>query len=389
MASIAEQIVQCLHDALGDVKRPVALHEPRFSGREWDYVKECLDTGWVSSVGSFVDRFESELAAYTGIRHAIATVNGTAALHVCLLLAGIEAGDEVLVPTLTFVATANAISYCGAIPHFVDSDEQSLGVDVRKLRTYLQDVAEMDPGGCRNRFSGRPIKAVIPMHAFGHPVNLDSLAALCRDYGLILIEDAAESLGSYYRGRHVGNWGSLSALSFNGNKIVTTGGGGAILTNDPELARKAKHITTTAKLPHRWEFVHDQIAYNYRMPNLNAALGCAQLERMDSFVAAKRQLAERYRTAFLGCDGVKVFHEPVYARSNYWLNVLLLDVDQADRRDEVLETLYSVGFLCRPVWAPMHKLPMYVHCPCMELSCAESLERRIICVPSSAGLGTA
>lgn len=387
MALIDQRIVERLRTALPDAAPPVALHEPRFAGREWDYVKECLDTGWVSSVGYYVDRFEADLAAYAGVGHAVATVNGTAALHVCLLLAGVSAGDEVLAPSLTFIATANAVVYCGAIPHFVDSDEASLGVAPAKLADYLADIAEVTVDGCRNRLTGRPIRALLVMHTFGHPVDLEPLAELCRRYQLVLIEDAAESLGSYYQGRHTGQWGCLSAVSFNGNKIATTGGGGALLTDDAELAQRAKHLTTTAKLPHAWEFVHDEIAYNYRLPNLNAALGCAQLEQMDDFLAAKRRLAERYAQAFAGLDGASFFTEPAYARSNYWLNVLLLDPAQAGLRDAVLQATHDAGFLTRPVWTPMHRLPMYRHCQRMDLAGAEDLQRRIVCLPSSVVLG--
>ena len=241
---LAEKILHTLQSVLPHREGPIGLHEPTFHGHEWEYVKECLDTGWVSSVGKYVDQFERSLESYTGVSHAVATVNGTAALHVCLQLAGVQAGDEVLVPSLTFIATANAVAYCGAVPHFVDSDESSLGLDVPKLGDYLADIAEQTPTGTRNRLTGRPLKAVVPMHTFGHPVDLEPLLELCERHGLILIEDAAESLGSYYKGRHTGGFGRLSALSFNGNKIITTGGGGAILTNDGELARQAKHYAS-------------------------------------------------------------------------------------------------------------------------------------------------
>ncbi|BBL70271.1 perosamine synthetase [Methylogaea oryzae] len=386
-AALEAKILAALRTALPETPHPVALHEPRFAGREWEYVKECLDTGWVSSVGKFVDRFEADLAAYMGVKHAVATVNGTAALHVCLLLAGIAADDEVLVPSLTFIATANAVAYCGATPHFVDSDEASLGVAPAKLADYLAGIAEVTAQGCRNRLTGRPIKALLVMHAFGHPADLDGLAELCERYRLTLIEDAAESLGSYYRGRHTGQWGLLSAVSFNGNKIATTGGGGALLTNDSALAKRAKHLTTTAKLPHAWEFVHDEVGYNYRLPNLNAALGCAQLEQMEGFLAAKRRLAERYAEAFAGLAGARFFTEQAHARSNYWLNVLLLDPAQAASRDTVLQATHDAGFLTRPIWTPMHRLSMYQNCPRMDLVVTEDLHRRVVCLPSSVVLG--
>jgi perosamine synthetase len=381
---------QAVLNALQSVLPPgngfISLHEPSFSGNEWNYVKECLDTGWVSSVGKFVDRFEEDLAAYTGVKRSIAVVNGTAALHICLLLAGVKAGDEVLIPALTFIATANAVSYCGAIPHFIDSEECTLGVDPRKLARYLEEIAEERVDGCYNSVTGRRIKAIVPMHTFGHPVDLDPLVEVCQRFNITLIEDAAESLGSCYKGRHTGQWGLLSALSFNGNKTITTGGGGAILTNDEELARLAKHITTTAKVPHRWEFNHDMVGYNYRMPNLNAALGCAQLEQLPDFLAAKRDLAERYRQAFAEIPGIKFFSEPANSRSNYWLNTLLLDEDCAGQRDALLEASNEMGIMTRPAWTLMSKLPMFAGCPKMDLSVAESLEQRLINIPSSAFL---
>lgn len=367
----------------------VSLHEPRFAGNEWAYVKDCLDTGWVSSVGSFVDRFETDLALYTGVKCAVAVVNGTAALHICLKLVGVVPGDEVLVPALTFVATANAVSYCGAIPHFVDSEERTLGLDPSSLDRYLAEIADVTPEGCFNRRTGRRVRAVVPMHTFGHPVDLDPLAEVCRRYGIEMVEDAAESLGSFYKGRHTGNWGKVAALSFNGNKVITTGGGGALLTNDEELGRLAKHLTTTAKVPHRWEFCHDMVGYNYRLPNINAALGCAQLEQIAGFLEKKRTLAERYRRAFSAIEGVRFMEEPSFARSNYWLNALLLDEACCGERDGLLELTNAEGVMTRPAWTLMHRLPMYDNCPRMELSVAEGLARRLINIPSSAFLGEA
>lgn len=364
------------------------MHEPSFGGNEWKYVKECLDTGWVSSVGKFVDRFEQELAIYTGVKHAVAVVNGTAALHVCLKLVGVEQGDEVLIPTLTFIATANAVSYCGAVPHFVDSDETTLGIDPQKLDLYLKEIAEVRPEGCFNKKTGCRIKAVLPMHTFGHPIDLDPLVEVCLRYQLELVEDAAESLGSYYKGRHTGNWGKVSALSFNGNKIITTGGGGAILTNDEQLGKLAKHLTTTARVPHKWSFIHDQIGFNYRLPNINAALGCAQLEQLPDFIKNKRALADNYRQAFAGINGIRFFTEPSFAQSNYWLNVLLLNNNFADQRDSLLDATNKLGIMTRPAWMLMHELEIYKSCPKMvSLSVAEDIERRLINIPSSANLG--
>lgn len=369
-----------------DGKSFISLHEPSFAGNEWTYVKECLDTGWVSSVGKFVDRFEEELAAYTGVKRAVAVVNGTAALHICLLLAGVKADDEVLMPALTFIATANAVSYCGAVPHFVDVEERTLGVDAAKLSTYLEEATEQREGSCFNLTTGRKIAALVPMHTFGHPVDLDPLLELCRRFNITLIEDAAESLGSSYKERHTGQWGLLSALSFNGNKTITTGGGGAILTNDEELGRLAKHLTTTAKTPHRWEFNHDMVGYNYRMPNINAALGCAQLEQLPAFLTAKRALAECYRRAFAKISGIRFFSEPDNCRSNYWLNTLLLDEEYAGQRDLLLQATNDAGIMTRPVWTLMNRLPMFAACPQMNLTASRSLEKRLINVPSSAAL---
>ncbi len=380
-------VINALKSVLPQGVKPIALHEPNFAGNEWAYVKECLDTGWVSSVGKFVDRFEQDLADYTGAKRAVAVVNGTAALHVCLLLVGVEQGDEVLVPTLTFIATANAVSYCGAIPHFVDSEETTLGLDPNKLGQYLEEIAEIRAEGCFNKQTGRRIKAIVPMHTFGHPVDLDRLVEVCQQYRIELVEDAAESLGSFYKGQHTGNRGRVSALSFNGNKVITTGGGGAILTNDEELGKLAKHLTTTARLSHKWSFMHDRIGFNYRLPNINAALGCAQLEQLPDFIKNKRKLAERYRDAFAGIPGLRFFTEPDFARSNYWLNVLLLDQANSTRRDALLDATNHLGIMTRPAWTLMHQLPMFADCPRMDLAVAEDLECRLINIPSSAVLG--
>ncbi len=376
-------IVTTLKNCLPASESFIALHEPRFAGKEWDYVKECLDTGWVSSVGKFVTQFEQQLAAFTDIPHAIATVNGTAALHIALQLAGVQQGDEVLTPTLTFIATTNAIAYCNAIPHFIDSTERTLGVAPEALADYLQSISDIRHGVCYNKFTNRPIRALMVMHTFGHPVELDELLEICQRYQLVLIEDAAEALGSYYKQRHVGRHGLLSTLSFNGNKVVTTGGGGAILTCDAQLAKRAKHLTTTAKIPHAWRFDHDEIGYNYRLPNINAALGCAQLEQLPEFISKKRQLATRYQQLFAPLDGVSIFQEPPKSCSNYWLNVLLLEEQYAEKRDDLLQQTNSQGIMTRPLWTLQHKLAMYQQCPKMPTPIAESLETRLINVPSS------
>ena len=382
--NLAQEIVQAISSVVGH--GPVALHEPRFNGNEWLYLKECLDSTFVSSVGKFVDRFEDELAAFTGAKKAVAVVNGTAALHVALKLAGVETGDEVILPALTFIATANAVSYCGATPHFVDSEERTLGMDAIALREYLLATTEIRDGQCINRPTGRVIRAMVPMHTFGHPVNIESLLGVAHDFHLQMIEDAAESLGSTVGGRHTGTFGLMGTLSFNGNKTITTGGGGAILTNDLALGARIKHITTTAKLPHRWNFVHDEIGYNYRLPNLNAALGCAQLEQMPDLLFDKRRLFNKYRSAFADIMGIKLLVEPTGSCSNYWLQTLLLDETIVQQRDSILSATNDAGFMTRPVWTLMHHLPIYRNNPRASLVIAESLEKRIINIPSSYGL---
>lgn len=381
-----EQLLGVLDAVAGDAKRPVALHEPEFAGREWEYVKDCLDSGWVSSVGSYVDGFERQLAEITGARYAVAVVNGTAALQVALRVCGVQPGDEVLVPALTFVATANAVAHCGAVPHFVDSEERSLGVCVPALGRRLRAIGERSAQGLRNRETGRRIAAIVPMHVFGHACNMVALSELAAEWGLPIVEDAAEALGSCLHDRALGTWGEVGVLSFNGNKLVTTGGGGAVLTDSPELARRLKHLTTTAKLPHRWEFVHDEVAYNYRLPNLNAALGCAQLERLPDLLARKRRLAAAYLDAACGDDSLTVITEPAGCRSNYWLNAVRLTGGGDAARDAALMAANDAGFQCRPLWRPMHRLAMYADCPRADLPVAEQLASSVINVPSSAAL---
>jgi len=382
--SLAPLIINAMRVAID--RNSATLHEPRFHGNEQRYVQDCIASTFVSSVGAYVERFERELAEYTGARRAVAVVNGTAALQVALQLAGVQAGDEVIIPALTFVATANAVHYLGAVPYFADSEATTLGLDPAALRDWLNTTAERTASGCRNRTTQRRIRALVPMHCFGHPCDLDGLRALAHDYRLTLVEDAAESLGSYYHGQHTGTFGLLGTLSFNGNKIITTGGGGAILTHDDRLADQAKHLTTTAKRPHRWAYEHDQIGYNYRMPNLNAALGCAQLEQLPNFLASKRRLFERYRSAFSGIDHLRLLAEPPGCESNYWLQTLILDESVADQRDAILAATNDAGLMTRPAWTPLHELAPYRDCPRAPLPVAESLARRVINVPSSAGL---
>ena len=384
---LSDRVVEALQEVVG--VEPVQLHTPIFNGNESRYLQECVESTFVSSVGQFVDRFETDLASFTGSKFAIAVVNGTSALHVALNLAGVGVNDEVLLPALTFVATANAITYCGAIPHFVDSESTSLGIDADHLREYLGTRTEQLSGQCVNRSTQRVIRSIVPMHTFGHPSDIEALLAVASDFNLVLVEDAAESLGSFYQGQHTGTFGLLGTLSFNGNKTITTGGGGAILTNDEVLARRAKHLTTTAKVPHAWEFVHDEIGYNYRMPNINASLGCAQLEKLPDMLLRKRNLFERYEKAFRLIPGIELLKEPVGCVSNYWLQTLILEPNQTHLRDDILELTNSAGIMTRPAWTLMAELKPYANCPTMDLTTARDLVQRIINIPSSAHLGNA
>ncbi len=378
------KIIEAIREVVGPGS--VALHEPSFDGNEWLYLKECLDSNYVSSVGKFVDQFELSLASYTGAKFAISVVNGTAALQVALKLAGVNSGEEVLLPALTFVATANAISYLGAIPHFVDSEESTLGIDVLKLREYLSANTEEQSGLCINKSTKRVIRALVPMHTFGHPSNIEQLLTIARDFNLVLVEDAAESLGSFYMGQHTGTFGSLGILSFNGNKTITTGGGGAILTNDESLAVRAKHLTTTAKIAHKWEFDHDEIGYNYRMPNINAALGCAQMEKLPEKIRLKRDLFKKYKQAFTSISGASIFKEPINCHSNYWLQTLLLEDSSLALKDSILDASNTAGIMTRPTWKLISNLAPYRNSPTMSLEGANSLYLRAINLPSSPSL---
>lgn len=362
---------------------PVPLHEPAFTGNEAQYLMQCLDTKMVSSIGPFVQQFERLLCDYTGAEYAVATMNGTSALHLALLTAGIKANEEVLVPALSFVATANAVSYCGAIPHFVDSQEETLGLDPIKLREYLSKTVISDQGFSKNKLTGRIIKAVVPMHAFGHPIDILELIKLAEEFNLIVIEDAAESLGSLHNGKHTGTFAAAGILSFNGNKIITTGGGGAILTNNYDLYQRAKHKSTTSKLPHAWRYEHNEIGFNYRMPNINAALGCAQLENIEMKIKAKRELYEKYLVSFKNIEGLKLFSEPLQSRSNYWLQTILLDDTTLKFREMLLEDLNQAGFGSRPAWDLLCNLNPYKSCPTMDLSISMNLYDRLINIPSS------
>lgn len=358
----------------------IPLHAPVFRGRERELVINTLDTTFVSSVGAYVDRFEQDMAIFTGSPRAVAVMNGTAALHVALLLAGVERGDLVVTQSLTFIATCNAIAYCGGEPLFIDVDRRTLGLSPAALDAWLEEHAQIDDAGnCRTRDGNRRIRACLPMHTFGHPVDLDALIEVCNRWHLVLVEDAAESLGSYYKGRHTGTFGQTGALSFNGNKIITTGGGGMILSGD-ELGTRAKHLTTTAKIPHPYEFVHDEVGYNYRLPNLNAALGCAQLEQLKGFIEQKRQLAHRYAEHLKGSD-LRFVTEPVNCRSNYWLNAVVCE--SKEQRDALLKATNESLVMTRPIWALMNHLGMYSKCPQGDLTNSEWLAARVVNLPSS------
>lgn len=385
MTGLSDAVVGVLEKNFADL-RPVPLHAPDLVGDEEAFTRDCIVTGWVSSVGSYVDRFERELAEYTGATRAIAVVNGTAALHLALYLSGVAHDDEVLVPTLSFVATANACHYLGAVPHFVDSAEDTLGVDPAKLADYLERIAVRETGGCRNKETGRFIRALVPMHTFGHPVDIEPLVALCETYGIALVEDAAESLGSLHNGRHTGLFGAVGAMSFNGNKIVTTGGGGALLFADDALADRAKHVSTTAKIPHPYLFDHDTVGFNYRLPNVNAAIGCGQMAKLGRYVDQKRALHNLYVAMFADRAGARLFSEPTGARSNYWLQVLLLDRPDLETRDDILARTNKGGIMTRPAWNLLSGLSFHQSCPRMDLSCAEDLAARIVTLPSSPDL---
>jgi perosamine synthetase len=358
----------------------IQLHEPSFSGREKEYLLDAIDSTFVSSVGSYVDRFELDIAKYTGANYAIATVNGTSALHIALLLAGVEPETEVITQPLTFVATCNAIKYCGAEPIFVDVDRHTLGMHPDSLKIYLDKHAEIKKGVTWNKTTKKRITACLPMHTFGIPVDMISLMSICNEYNIPIVEDAAESLGSTLNDKHTGTFGICGTLSFNGNKIITTGGGGMILTNNKQLAERAKHLTTTAKVKHKWLFCHDEVGYNYRMPNLNAALGVAQLERLPSLIEKKRDLAKLY-SQWCTKHGITMIKEQTGAKSNFWLNTIILK--NRTQRDAFLEHSNNLGVATRPAWKLMHLLPMFAHCHCGKLDVCEWLSKRIINIPSS------
>ncbi len=360
------------------------LSVPVFVGNEKKYLNECIDTTFVSSVGKFVDRFEEDMARYTGAKKAVVCVSGTNALHISMKMVGVERNDEVLTQALTFIATCNAISYIGAHPVFLDVDKSTMGLSPDAVKAWLVKNAEIKNGQCYNKRTGRRVKACVPMHTFGHPVRIEELAHVCAEYHIELVEDAAESIGSKYKGQHTGTFGKVGAISFNGNKTITTGGGGMMLFQDEELGRLAKHITTQAKVPHRWEFRHNQIGYNYRMPNINAALGCAQLENLDRYIADKRQTAAAYAEFFQHVEDIDFFMEPENCFSNYWLNVALLQDKVSQQR--FLQETNDNGVMTRPIWELMNRLPMFELCEHDELDNTIYFADRVVNIPSSVRL---
>jgi len=375
-----EKVIDFIQETY-QTKSFIPLHEPRFVGNEKKYLNECIDSTFVSSVGKFVDEFEEKIASYIGAKYAIATSNGTSALHISLLLADVERNDEVITQPLTFVATCNAISYCGAQPIFIDVDKDTMGLSPTALKDFFENNTTIKNQQCINNKTGKVIKACVPMHTFGHPCRIDEIKEICDKCHVFLIEDAAESVGSTYKGRHTGTFGQVGVMSFNGNKIITAGGGGCIVTNDKTLAKKAKHLTTTSKVPHKWNFNHDMVGYNYRMPNLNAALLVAQLENLDNFISSKRKLANVYEAFFNSTNYVFV-KEPMDSKSNYWLNSILLKNKQ--QRDEFLDETNSSGIMTRPIWTLMNRLPMFECAQCGDLKNSEWLEDRVVNIPSSA-----
>ena len=377
-----QKIVDYIKELYGQDFVPLSV--PQFIGNEKKYLNECIDTTFVSSVGKFVDRFEEDMAAYTGAKRAVVCVSGTNALHMAMMMAGVERDDEVLTQALTFIATCNAISYIGACPVFIDVDKQTMGLSPDAVKAWLFTHAEVKGGQCYNKQTGRRIKACVPMHTFGHPVRIEELAAICAEWHLELVEDAAESIGSKYKGKHTGLFGKVGVLSFNGNKTITTGGGGMLLFNDEALGAMAKHLTTQAKVPHRWEFRHDHIGYNYRMPNINAALGCAQLEHLDEYVADKRATATAYAEFFKQVDDIQFFTEPENCFSNYWLNAVILKDHEAQQG--FLQYSNDHGVMTRPIWELMSRLPMFEHCQHDELENTVFFADRVVNIPSSVRL---
>ena len=366
-----------------DKDKFIPLHQPRFVGNEKKYLNECIDSTFVSSVGKFVDEFEKKIAKYTGAKYAVATNNGTSAIHISLIVGGVKQDDEVITQPVNFVACCNAISYCNAKPIFIDVDKDSMGLSPSALKFFLENNTTVKNKQCINNRTHKVIKACVPMHSYGHPCRIDEIKKICDEYYIFLIEDAAESVGSLYKNKHTGTFGHFGAMSFNGNKIITAGGGGCIVTNDNFLAKKAKHLTTTAKVPHKWNFNHDMVGYNYRMPNLNASILVAQLEHLDNFISNKRNLAHKYETFFKSLE-YDFFKETENSKSNYWLNSIILK--DKNQRDQFLEETNSKGIMTRPIWTLMNKLPMFKDSQCDDLKNSEWLDQRVVNIPSSVKL---
>jgi perosamine synthetase len=381
--SLQGRLKSTLSELFENSGQTISLHEPKFCEIDESYLLGCIKSGWVSSAGPYVTKFEETIARTVGTKHCIAVVNGTCGLQIALNVAGILPNEEVLIPSLTFVATANSVSHLGGVPHFVEASIDTLGIDPRYLRSYLNEISEFKSGQIFNRKTGRKISAIVPMHVFGHPVEMDELLDIASQFNLTLVEDAAEALGSVYKGKHCGSLGKLGVFSFNGNKIITSGGGGAIVTDDDECAAKARHITTTAKASHKWKFYHDRVAYNYRMPNLNAALGSAQLTKLEKYLIDKKQLCELYKKVFQSFNEFDLILSQDYCCSNNWLNAIILKPGYESARDPILDFLNDNNIMVRPIWEPLHTLPMYKNNPKSSLRITESLASRVICLPSS------
>ena len=378
-----EEVISFIQDLYG-TKAFIPLHEPVFKGKEKEYVLETIDSTFVSSVGKFVDKFEEMICSYTGAKYAVATVNGTSALHMALIGAGVKPDDEVITQSLTFVATANAISYCRAQPVFVDVDKDTLGMSPESLSSFLKEMTVAENGICKNKVTGKRISAVVPMHTFGFACRIQEIQQICVDYNLTLVEDSAESIGTWVGGKHTGTFGNLGVFSFNGNKTITSGGGGVIITDNAELAGLLKHITTTAKISHKWEYVHDMIGYNYRLPNINAALACAQLEQLESILTIKRALSAKYKDFFRKTD-ISYVQEIEGTSANYWLNTIILN--NAANRDSFLEETNSAGVMTRPIWHELNELTMFKKCYAHKLKNSNWLADRVVNLPSSVNIG--
>ena len=384
MGNLSDKIINGIRAVAGQNRLP--LHEPKFDKIETQNLKKCIDSSYVSSVGEYVNIFEKQISDFTGAKYAIAIVNGTSALHLALKIIGVEINHEVICPSLTFIGTVNAISYLGAKPHFVDCDEKTLGIDPLALSNWLDAIAIKKDGKTFNKKTGRIISAIIPMHTYGHPAKIDHILNISREYNLNVVEDAAEALGSFYKNKHTGTFGKIGILSFNGNKIITTGGGGALLTDDEILAKRAKHFSTTAKITHKYRYIHDDIGFNYRLPNINAALGCAQFKKIDDFLNSKRDLFYKYQEVMAPIKGLRLFQEPENSKSNYWLQTIILENGYENELEDILEKTNKNNIMTRPTWNLIHQSKMYHECPKSPLPVAESLAKRIINIPSSSFL---